>query len=230
MRTFYGRAAAAPGGAADRREVVGTLAVMLGEASGDGIDQPFRPPPGLLDRCWIHPTELAAVTGGRGRPARPGSAAVGLPVLAALLVVAALTVAGVLDATRSPSPLPAVHPAGTRPAPKPQPAVTGPTVALRAGDRVVVAVGAEGAGGLPATVVAVAAAPGSTGTAEIVVDVEAAVPVTAGDVVLDRHGRVIGILLGPPAGGRARAAPVEAGPAAPDGAGGFAGISARDDG
>lgn len=79
---------------------------MLGEAGDDGIDEPSTPPPGLLDRCWVHPTELAVVTEGYGRSARPWFSATGpafvAGTLSAILIVAALVVAAVVDGVRPP--------------------------------------------------------------------------------------------------------------------------------
>lgn len=80
---------------------------MLGEAGDDGIDEPSGPPPGLLDRCWVHPTELGVVTEGYGRPPRPWFSTVGSAsvagTLVALLVVAALSVAAAIDGVDSPT-------------------------------------------------------------------------------------------------------------------------------
>lgn len=80
---------------------------MLGEAGDDGIDEPSRPPPGLLDRCWVHPTELAAVIEGYGRPPRPWLPTAGsvfvAGTLVALVVAAALSVAAAIDSVDSPT-------------------------------------------------------------------------------------------------------------------------------
>lgn len=79
---------------------------MLGEAGDDGIDEPSTPPPGLLDRCWVHPTELAVVTEGYGRSARPWFSATGTAfvagTLSALLILVALVAAAVVDGIRPP--------------------------------------------------------------------------------------------------------------------------------
>ena len=94
---------------------------MPGEASDDdtGVDDPSpRPPPDPLDRCWLHPTELAAAHGtrhlakGTKRPAGwPTALAGGLA--GALLTVGALAAAGVLDTgTETARPAEAVTPAG----------------------------------------------------------------------------------------------------------------------